>query len=168
MKHIDIESALRRVAERRIEEAMREGKFDNLPGRGLPCDPEPAPADENARMLWWGLRLMKNGGFTPEEVRWRKRIDLLKDELARTVSEARVRVLVDAINAMVRQVNTLGTNAINLPVMPVDLDAELKKARERPANGQPAIVEGAICANPMCRSSNPRGADYCRRCGAAM
>jgi hypothetical protein len=40
LKNIDIESALRRVADRRIEEAMREGKFDNLPGRGQPLDLE--------------------------------------------------------------------------------------------------------------------------------
>ncbi len=50
--HIDIESALRRVADRKIEEAMGEGKFDNLPGKGLPLELEPIPADENARMTW--------------------------------------------------------------------------------------------------------------------
>src|SRR5438445_3286086 len=121
MRNVDIEGALRRVAERRIEEAMREGKFDNLPGRGMPCDPEPAPADENARMIWWALRIMKNAGHTPEEVQWRKRIQLLKDELATATTQPRVRVLVEAINVIVKQLNTLGTNAINLPVVPVDL-----------------------------------------------
>lgn len=53
LKHVDMEAALRRLAEKRIEDAMEEGKFDNLPGRGKPLDLEPLPADENARMMWW-------------------------------------------------------------------------------------------------------------------
>ena len=52
LKDVDLENALRRLAERRIEEAMREGKFDNLPGMGQPLEPDPMPAEENARMTW--------------------------------------------------------------------------------------------------------------------
>jgi hypothetical protein len=37
-KHVDIEGGLRRLAERHIEDAMKEGKFDNLPGAGKPLD----------------------------------------------------------------------------------------------------------------------------------
>jgi len=40
LKHVDIESAMRRLAERRIETAMEEGKFDNLAGKGKPLDPK--------------------------------------------------------------------------------------------------------------------------------
>ena len=40
LKHVDLESALRRLAEKRIEDAMREGKFDNLAGAGKPLDLE--------------------------------------------------------------------------------------------------------------------------------
>src|SRR5687768_3260900 len=124
LKHVDLESALRRLADRRIEEAMREGKFDNLPGAGKPLDLEPMPADENARMTWWMLRIMKGANFTPEEVRWRRQIDGLKDELARATTEKRVEVLVKSINALVHQLNTMGTNAINIAVAPVSLEAE--------------------------------------------
>ena len=77
LKHVDLESALRRLADRRIEEAMREGKFDNLPGAGKPLELEPMPADENARMTWWMLRILKNNNFTPDEIRWRKAVDRL-------------------------------------------------------------------------------------------
>ena len=38
-KNALIESAMRRIAERRIEEAMRAGKFKNLKGAGKPIDP---------------------------------------------------------------------------------------------------------------------------------
>jgi hypothetical protein len=34
-----IESAIRRIAERRIEEAIRAGKLNNLKGAGRPIDP---------------------------------------------------------------------------------------------------------------------------------
>ena len=39
LKNIDIDSALRRLADKRIEDAMREGKLDNLEGKGRPLDP---------------------------------------------------------------------------------------------------------------------------------
>ncbi|HEX4794339.1 MAG TPA: DnaJ family domain-containing protein [Humisphaera sp.] len=38
-KNALIESAIRRIAERRIEEAIRAGKFNNLKGAGKPIDP---------------------------------------------------------------------------------------------------------------------------------
>lgn len=131
LKDVDIESALRRLADRRIEEAMREGKFDNLPGMGKPLDLEPMPAEENARLMWWALKLMRNADFTPDEVRLRKQVDTLRDELAVAETEQRVVYLVTAINAVVKHLNTLGTNAINNPIAPVSLDAERRRFRER-------------------------------------
>src|SRR4029079_9305940 len=130
---MDFEAVLRRLADRRIEEAMREGKFDNLPGAGKPIDLEPMPADENARLMWWTIRLLKNNDFTPDEVRLRKQIETLKDELAVAKSDARVTFLVAAINASVKHLNTLGTNAIGIPVAPVSLERERRKFRDRVA-----------------------------------
>src|SRR5688500_12940017 len=131
LKNVDIESALRRLADRRIEEAMREGKFDNLAGMGKPLELEPMPAEENARLMWWAIKLMRNADFTPDEVRLRKQIDTLRDELATARTEQRVVDLVTTINAAVKRVNTLGTNAINVPVAPVSLEAERRRFRER-------------------------------------
>ena len=62
---------LRRLADRRIEDAMKEGKFDNLPGKGKPLNLEPMPAEENARLTWWALRILKNNDYTPDEIRSR-------------------------------------------------------------------------------------------------
>jgi len=131
LKNIDIESAMRRLADRRIEEAMREGKFDNLRGMGEPLELDPAPAEENARMTWWCLRILKNGDFTPDEVRYRKAFDHLKASLATAPDESRVRALVHQINHLVHKLNTLGTNAINLGVAPVCLDDELTRLMHR-------------------------------------
>jgi hypothetical protein len=148
LKDVDLEHALRRLAERRIEDAMREGKFSNLPGAGKPIDLEPMPADENARLMWWALRIMKNADFTPEEIQWRKRIDHLKDELVRATTEKRVEALVTLINGVVRQINTLGTNAISSAVAPLSLEVELNRLRERLATAAAAMPVSAPRAAP--------------------
>src|SRR5437870_8173348 len=131
LKHVDLESALRRLAEKRIEDAMREGKFDNLAGAGKPLDLEPMPADENARMTWWMLRILKGADYTPDEIRLRRQIESLKGELASAATERRIAALVKTINGLVHQLNTLGTNAIHLAVSPVSLEVELGRLCER-------------------------------------
>jgi hypothetical protein len=163
-KNLDIESALRRLAERRIEEAMREGKFDNLAGKGKPLELEPMPANEDARLAWWALRILRNGDFTPDEVRWRKQVDAYREELAGATTERRVRALVAVHNQLVRQINTMGTNALQSPVATLSLEAELRKFRQREllAGGEP---EDRPCGAESCRCPNPRSARFCRRCG---
>jgi hypothetical protein len=131
LKDVDLENAFRRLAERRIEEAMREGKFDNLPGMGKPLELEPMPAEENARMTWWALRILKNNDYTPDEIRYRKAIDHLKGALARADQEDGVRRIVAQINELVRKLNTMGTNAINLAIAPVDEQEAVERFRER-------------------------------------
>ena len=131
LQNIDMVSALRRLADCRIEDAMKEGKFDNLAGAGKPLNLEPLPADEGARMMWWMLRIMKNHDFTPHEVVWRKTIDRLKDELDRAIDESRIVKLVDQINRLARQINTLGTNALHAAVPEMSIEKELEKLRRR-------------------------------------
>src|SRR5215203_6121670 len=98
LKDIDMGAALRRLADKRIEDAMQEGKFDNLAGAGKPLDLEPLPADENARMTWWMLRILKGADFTPDEIRIRRQVEYLKGELHEAMTEDRVRALVRSIN----------------------------------------------------------------------
>jgi hypothetical protein len=177
MRNFDVDAVLQRLAERRIEEAMREGKFDNLPGAGRPVDMSDMPADENARMVWWALRMMRQGGSSPAEVRSRGEIGTLKSELATAATAARVRVLVAQVNAIVRDLNT-GPHPTNPPVAPLDLQDELHRlARRRAAAGAPPPPRGAVaateivlrpCANKLCETSNPAHAAYCRRCGAPV
>ena len=134
LKDVDLENAFRRLADRRIEEAMKEGKFDNLSGAGKPLDLEPMPAEENARLTWWTLRILKNADFTPEEIRYRKAVDHLRAQLARATTEQRVRQLVAQIDQTVKQLNTLGTNAIAFGIAPADEATELSRFRDRIAS----------------------------------
>jgi len=131
LKHVDIESALRRLAERRIEEAMQAGKFDHLQGAGKPLELEPLPADEKARLLWWALKILRQNDVIPDEIRWRKEIALLKMQLSMTRDEGEARRIARAVNELVRKVNTLGTNALNLPTTGVDEAVEVERARRR-------------------------------------
>jgi hypothetical protein len=133
LTNVDIESVLRRLADKRIEDAMKEGKFDNLAGAGQPLDLEPMPAEENARLMWWALRILKNNDFTPEEVRWRKAIDHLRSRLDAATAEADVSRLVGQANELIRKLNTLGTNALNTGVAPLDETEYLQRLRDRRA-----------------------------------
>lgn len=75
LKNIDMESAIRRLADRRIEEAMEEGKFDDLAGAGQPIELEPMSADEAARMVWWTVRMLRKNGLSDLAVQWSKSAD---------------------------------------------------------------------------------------------
>src|SRR4051812_7731459 len=97
-KNVDIENAMRRLADHRIEEGMREGKFDTLPGAGKPLNLEPMPAEENARMRWWALKILKQNDVIPDEVRLRKEIDHLRATLDHANDEPAVEAAVGRIN----------------------------------------------------------------------
>jgi hypothetical protein len=131
LKDVDFDSVFRRLAERRIEDAMKEGKFDNLPGAGAPLELEPMPADENARMMWWALKILRQNDVTPHEVQWRKALDHLRGRLEKLTDESRLESLVAQINELVRKINTLGTNAINIGVSGVELEVERERLRAR-------------------------------------
>jgi hypothetical protein len=133
LSNVDIESAMRRVADRRIEEAMREGKFDNLTGKGQPLELEPMPADENARLTWWALKILRQNDVIPDEVRWRKTIDLLRERLHSCRTEETVRSLTAQINTLILKVNTLGTNVLTHPLAPLSEADELQFFRLRTA-----------------------------------
>lgn len=131
LKNVDLDSALRRLAERRIEEAMKEGKFDHLQGKGEPIELEPATAEENARLTWWALRILRNNDVIPDEVRMRKELDGFKAQLADVRDEAKLPILVGEINALVYKINTLGTNAMKSAIVGVDLETERQRFHQR-------------------------------------
>lgn len=131
LPNIDIEGGLRRLADRRIEEAMKEGKFDRLELAGQDIEIEPLPADEKARMTWWALRIMKQNNVVPDEVEWRKSIDRLTTAIELLTNESRLAGLVAKVNELVHRLNTLGTNAINIPVARLDLEGEQARLRAR-------------------------------------
>lgn len=127
LKNVDMSSAMRRVAEMRIEEAIAAGKFDNLEGAGKPLELEPMPADENARMLWWAIRLLRKNDVVPDEFKYRKAIDALIERVRSAKTANEIRVLVQQTNALIRRLNTMGTNVSPAGYSPLEVDVELAR-----------------------------------------
>jgi hypothetical protein len=69
--------ALELLAEKKIEEAVSRGDFDDLPGAGRPLDLTDDPlVPEELRLAY---RILKNAGFVPPEVETAvKKLALLK------------------------------------------------------------------------------------------
>jgi hypothetical protein len=63
---------LRKLAEDRIEEAQREGLFDNLPGKGKPLNlDDDSGVPEDLRLTF---KILKNSNCLPIEMELRKEI----------------------------------------------------------------------------------------------
>ena len=79
-----MESIFRVVAERRIQEAIDEGKFDNLPGKGQPLNlDEDMSTPAHLRVA---NRILKNAGVLPDWMQLDAEIDREREELQRAWS----------------------------------------------------------------------------------
>jgi hypothetical protein len=77
----DIQRVIELIADRKIEEAMQEGKFDDLPGKG-----KPLPMDEE----WFAppelrpaIRLLKSAGVLPDWLERAREIERLREDAQR-------------------------------------------------------------------------------------
>ncbi len=87
--------AIARVAERKIQEAIEEGKFDNLPGKG-----KPLPMEEDATTpahLRMANKVLKNAGVLPD---W---LQIQKDIVTERAEATRQRAKLIADNSARRQ-----------------------------------------------------------------
>ncbi len=81
------------VAERKIQEAMERGEFDNNPLAGKPLPPD--GLDNVPAEFRMALKIMKNAGIVPEEIDLRKQISSINDLLRICASdEEKVRLRV--------------------------------------------------------------------------
>lgn len=79
-------NVLDKLVEARIEAARARGEFDNLPGAGQPVPAEPdalVPAE-----LRVGYRLLKNAGYLPAELQWRKELQNVEQLLRSAIDAA--------------------------------------------------------------------------------
>ena len=70
----------RAMAEEKIQEAIRRGEFDHLPGLGKPLPPD--DLDRVPEELRMSYKLLKNAGVIPEEMQLRKEMITLEELLA--------------------------------------------------------------------------------------
>lgn len=81
------------VVEQKIQEAMRQGDFDNLAGSGQPLVFGDEDVPPESRMAY---KILKNAGFVPEEMQIRKDIAALEqllDELPAGEGDRRLELM---------------------------------------------------------------------------
>ena len=121
------------IAERKIREAMAEGAFDNLAGKGLPLNLDEDPYEDPS--LRMAHRLLRNNGFAPAWIEEAKdlehAIEMARRDLARALARRgardRQRILegfrgqVAEINRRIREHN-LKTPSTQFHMRPVDAE----------------------------------------------
>ena len=94
-----------KLVEEKIREAMANGEFDNLAGRGKPLDLDSYFATpEDVRLAY---SLLKSSGFIPEEMALLKEIDSLKAALDKSSSEDERKQIKKKIDERVLKFNLL-------------------------------------------------------------
>lgn len=74
-----------KLAEQKIQEAVKNGEFENLPGRGKPLDlTESRHIPPDLRMAY---KVLKNSGVIPAEMEIKKEIALLEELIVKCADE---------------------------------------------------------------------------------
>jgi hypothetical protein len=74
-----------KLVEEKIRQAMADGEFDNLSGKGKPLDLDAYfAAPEDTRLAF---SMLKNAGFIPEQMELLKEVDSLKAALDKNPGE---------------------------------------------------------------------------------
>ena len=104
--------AWRLIAERKIEEAMAEGAFDNLSGTGAPVPLDEDPFEDPS--LRMAHRLLRNNGFAPAWIEEGKEIDAEVEALraAAGVDPERLRHRVREVNRRIAIFNLKTPSAV--------------------------------------------------------
>jgi hypothetical protein len=93
------------MAEEKIQAGLRDGAFDNLPGKGQPQqfeDLSGVPKD-----LRVGYKVLKNAGYLPEEIQIRRDMVTLSDLIRCCTDEAELRRLNGQLRAKRLRFNQL-------------------------------------------------------------
>ena len=96
---------LHKLAEDRIEEAQREGLFDNLPGKGKPLNlDDDSGVPEDLRLTY---KILKNSNCLPVEMELRKEIYNLRQLINAAIDPETSRELHRELNFLVLRLNVL-------------------------------------------------------------
>ena len=94
------------MVERKIQEAMERGEFDNLPGQGKPLLlEEDSHIPEELRVAY---KILKNADCLPPELETKKEIRQMEDLLANIPDEKERYKLIKKINYMIMRLNMMG------------------------------------------------------------
>jgi hypothetical protein len=95
-----------KLVERKIQEAMERGEFDNLPGQGKPLLlEEDSHIPEELRVAY---KILKNADCLPPELEAKKEIRQMEDLLVNIPDEKERYKLIKKINYMIMRLNMMG------------------------------------------------------------
>lgn len=95
-----------KIIEKKIQEAVNNGEFDNLPGQG-----KPLKLDDESRVpddLRLAYKVLKNANCLPPEVELRKEIRQMEDMLDHIPDEKEKYRQIKKINLKVMKLNMMG------------------------------------------------------------
>ena len=96
---------LHRIAEERIQDAQREGLFDNLPGKGQPLNlDEDSAVPEDLRLAF---KILKNSHCLPIEMELRKEIYNLRQLIDAAIEPETRRELRRDLNLLTLRLNIM-------------------------------------------------------------
>ena len=105
-----------KIAEQKIREAIEQGEFDNLSGRGKPLNlSDESWVPEDLRMAY---KILKNAGCLPAELELRKEVMNLRD-LINTIDDDKERLKkIRELNFKLLKLNELRKRPISLENFP--------------------------------------------------
>lgn len=115
----------RLIAERKVEDAMAQGIFDDLAGAGRPVRLDDDPFEDPS--LRMAHRLLRNNGFAPAWIEEGKEIDAAIEALRtdlRRLDPERLRQRAQELNQRIASFN-LKTPAAICQKLPVDVERDL-------------------------------------------
>jgi hypothetical protein len=106
--------------EQQIQQAQREGRFDDLPGQG-----RPQRQDDAEDPYWWAKQLLRREhvDFLPPALALRREVEKTLAALPALDDERRVRERLDALNAEIRRLNATVTSGPPTSQPPLDVEA---------------------------------------------
>ena len=121
-------------AEAQIQEAMRKGELDDLPGAGQPLSDLGKPYDPD----WWLKSLVQREQISllPPALQARKRREAFLESLGSLTDEDAVRAAVAELNTALAQLNSRVTEGPATSVALLDVELTLRRWREKRSVGE--------------------------------
>jgi hypothetical protein len=116
--------------EQQIQQARRDGLFDDLPGAGRPLR-----TDDGADPHWWTKQLLRREqvDLLPPALALRRSVDKTLAALPALHDERRVRALLEELDAEIRRCNATTMSGPSTTQAPLDVEAivaDWRRARE--------------------------------------
>lgn len=100
-----------KIIEERIQQSLRKGEFDNLPGYGSPLELEDNfHIPEDMRLAY---KILKNADCIPPEVELKKEIHRMEDILTGMPDSAEKYRQLKKLNFLIMKLNTMRNTSIN-------------------------------------------------------